>query len=403
MLGLHGCGGSSADSKTQQAPPPAPVTAVKALAEDIPDYRYYPAITQAVLEAQIVARVEGFLEQRDFIEGDDVVAGQRLYLIQQEEYIAGLIQAKAALANAEAELEFDRYTYEQTKRNYEGGGGTVYEVDEARASLRETEADVEAARAQVLNAELDLSYTEVIAPFDGRISETEVNIGNLVGAGTSAQELATLVMLDPMRVIFEPAGTELVQYLEAFPSTTVPVQITVRETGGEQQIFNGALDLVNNTVNQETSTFLARGVFANPDRLVLPGLYVSARVRIRTIEGAVMVPDEAMSSTPTSQYVYVVDSKQVLQKRTVQTASLYDGPRHVTSGLKAGDVVVVKGNPMMVRQGATVKVDLVDAHTFVTDQQKQEESATAESAGTSGSSSSTDDSTGDADGSSDGS
>ncbi|MCH2137360.1 MAG: efflux RND transporter periplasmic adaptor subunit, partial [Phycisphaerales bacterium] len=248
MLGPWGCGGSSDTTKATQAPPPAPVTAVKALGEDIPDFRYYPAITQAVLEAEIVARVEGYLEQRDFIEGDDVVAGQRLYLIQQEEYVAGLIQAKAALANAEAELEFDRYTFKQTTLNYEGGGGTVYEVDEARASLLEAEANVEAARAQVLNAELDLSYTEVIAPFNGRMSETDVNIGNLVGSGATAEQLATLVMLDPMRVIFEPAGTELVQFLEA-SSSTVPVQITVRETGGEQQIFNGALDLVNNTVN----------------------------------------------------------------------------------------------------------------------------------------------------------
>ena len=389
MLGSWGCGGSSDATKTAQAPPPAPVTAVKALAEDIPDFRYYPAITQAVLEAEIVARVEGYLEQRDFIEGDDVVAGQRLYLIQQQEYVAGLIQAKAALANAEAALEFDRYKFEQTKLNYEGGGGTVYEVDEARASLLEAEADVEAARAQVLNAELDLSYTEVIAPFSGRMSETDVNIGNLVGSGSTAQQLATLVMLDPMRVIFEPAGTELVQFLEA-SSSTVPVQITVRETEGEQQIFNGALDLINNTVNQDTSTFLARGVFPNPDRLVLPGLYVSVRVRLRTIEGAVMVPDDAMSATPTSQYVYVVDSKQVLQKRTVTTGPLYDGLRHVTSGLKAGDVVVVKGNPMAVRQGAKVTVDLVDAHTYAAKQSKEEEDAMGENAGTSSTTESTD-------------
>jgi len=99
------------------------------------------------------------------------------------------------------------------------------------------------------------------------------------------------------------------------------------------------------------------------------------------------VPDDAMSATPTSQYVYVVDSKQVLQRRTVKTASLYEGLRHVTSGLKAGDIVVVKGNPMAVRQGAKVKVDLVDAHDFVAKQQKQEQDAMAENAGSSSSSS----------------
>ena len=94
-------------------------------------------------------------------------------------------------------------------------------------------------------------------------------------------------------------------------------------------------------------------MFANPDEYVLPGLYVSIRVRLDTIKGAVMLPDAAFRSTPTSQYVYVVDSKNTLQRRTVKTGNLYNGLRQVTSGLKAGDVIVVEGNPMFVKQGGT--------------------------------------------------
>lgn len=378
---LFGCD-SSDSTKEPPKPPPAKVTCVKAIAEDIPDYRYYPGITQSVLEADIMARVEGYLEAMNFIEGDMVKAGQRLYLIQQEEYEADLIEARANLLNAQAQEDFSRLTLRNVQEAYAGGAATVYEVEEAQAQLKESVASVESFQAKVLNAELDLSYTDVVAPFDGQMGQTAIDVGNLVGPLENST-LGTLVMLDPMRVVFEPAGTELIEFLRARKSGTVPVQLTVQDQDGSPALYDGSLDLVNNLVNQSTSTFLARAVFANEKGYVLPGLYVSVRVRLRTIDGAVMLPDSAMASTPTSQYVYVVDSKQTLQRRTVKTGALYENFRQITSGLKAGDVVVVKGNPAQVRQGAKVQVDLVDAKTWVAQEKKSQSEAEAVSSGNS--------------------
>jgi len=386
LLVLTFCGmainaGCDSAYTTKPAAPPVPkVTCVKALSEDIPDYRYFPGITQAVLEADLMARVEGYLESRNFIEGESVEAGQRLFLIQQEEFEADLVEARANLLDAEAQAQFDRLTLRNVQEAFAGGAATVFEVEEAEAELKESLASVESNHAKVLNAELELSYTEVLAPFSGRMGETVIDVGNLVGPAINST-LATLVMLDPMRVVFEPAGTELIEFLKAIESDLVPVRMTVQQQGGDPVIYDGSLDLVNNLVNQSTSTFLARAVFANEKGYVLPGLYVSVRVRLRTIEGAVMLPEAALASTPTSQYVYVVDSSQVLQRRTVKTGPLYENLRQVTSGLKAGDVVVVKGNPIQVREGAKVQVDLVDATTWVQQEKDAQKKATSLSSG----------------------
>ena len=380
IIGSGGCGGDSSSTKPQAAVAPAPVTAVKAVSMDIADYRYYPGITQAVLEAEIVARVTGYLQERNFIEGDHVAAGQQLYLIQPQEYEADLLEAEAALGNANAQLKFARYTLEQTRVAFDGGAATVYEVDQATAAFEVAESLVETASAQLLNARLNLSYTKVIAPFEGQVGQTQVDVGNLVSP-TENTTLATLVMLDPMRVVFEPAGTELVEFLKADAESTILVQVTVNTSAGAMVTFDGALDLVNNVVNQSTSTFLARGVFTNSDEYVLPGLYVSVRVRLRTIDGAVMIPDAAMHSAPTSQYIYVVGSNDELERRTVTIGVMQNNLRQITAGLKAGETVVVKGSPANLRQGVKVKATVVEAAEFVTSQLKTEGAANPNKSG----------------------
>ena len=382
-FGMATVGCKKADASKKDAsttPPPPEVVAVKVISKDVPDYKYYPGITQAVIQADMVARVEGYLEERSFVEGSDVEAGQRLYLIQQDEYEAALAEAVASLAEAKANLSFERFTRDETARAMSKGAATEYEMDQAQANYEVGLARVASAQASLINAELNLSYTDVIAPFAGRIGDTKINVGNLVGPNMNTT-LATLVMLDPMRVIFEPAGNDLTDFSIAREAGNLDVQVTVAGTDGSKTEYNGVLDLIDNEVNQQTSTFLARAVFPNKKKQVLPGMYVNLRIRLRMLPNTMVVPDDAVRSGPRDQYVFIINSDDEIARQIVMTGSIYKGFRVIKSGLKIGQQVLVAGDPTKVKANVKVKVQLKDADAFVEEVNKKAMEAASTSSG----------------------
>jgi RND family efflux transporter MFP subunit len=353
-------GGCGKSTPPPAAPKKATVTVVPAENRDLPDHRRYPGTTQAVESVTLVARVEGFLERRLFEEGTTVAADALMFVIEPAPYEAQVLQAQGAVREAEAQVADARVVVERNRPLVESGAVSSQEFDAQLANLAVAEGALESARATMLEAEIQLGYTEVRSPIAGRVGERFVDVGNLVGAIGGPSQLATVVSLDPIRVVFEPAGREAADFLAAWPATTVPVIATIPGTTSSIEL-HGTLDLVDNTAASGTSTVLARATFPNPDGRVLPGLAVDLLVELGTLRNRIVVPDEAIRLDPQHAYVWVVDDGK-LARKTVELGAASNGLQAVT-GIDAKTEVVVEGNPMMLRTGAAVdsKSESIDA------------------------------------------
>lgn len=349
-LPLAGCGGGK--PAAPQAPPALPVTVVAAETQDIPNRRRYPGTTQAVMQVDLVARIEGFLEQRLFDEGSMVTKDEVLFVIEQPPYEADLLESDGAVLEAEANLRLTRADYERNAPLVESGAISRQEFDGLAADLATARGRLESARAARIDSEIQLGYTEVRAPFAGRIGQRLVDVGNVVGGVGDPSTLATIVQLDPMRVVFEPSGEEASQFLSLWPSTTVKVSISVPGVTDGTPI-EGELDLVDNSANSATSTFLARASFPNPDGRVLPGLVTELIVDLGDLKDCVVVPEASIYRDPQHSFVWVVEDDKLL-RQDVETGAQWNGMR-VVEGLKTGTTVVVTGSPLALRTGATVK------------------------------------------------
>ena len=355
--------------------PVLPMTVVKVEKRDIPDVRSYPGNTKAVLQANMVARVEGYLEKRDFKGGMDVKEGDLLFVIQQEPYEAKLVVAQAALLEAEVQVSFARTEYERNQPLAESGAISQQTWDGYVRNLESALAQFESAQADLIQSEINFSYTEVKAPFDGRIGRRLIDVDNLVGPGSGNEDLAILTQLDPMNIRFEPPGTELPEYLAKWPDTEIPVTVEFQTKVGAKS-YQGVLNLVNNVLNPASSTFAARANFPNPDKDILPGLFGEVQVHIGTLKDQLVIPGEAIYSELQLQYVWVVGSDDALKRKGVTTIMSYQGMMLVT-GLDEGDTVVVQGNPRGLVAGAKIKPTLTTTDKFIETQSKNAKAADA--------------------------
>lgn len=377
-FGVTGCSGSSTSDAGPKIPP-MPATTVKAESRDIPDIRTYPATAQAIQEVTIVARVQGILQERSFVEGSNIEKGAPLFLIEPEMYEASALAAKAQVFGAEVQLGFAREAYNRNEPLALTGAISQQSWDQYVANLEGALAQLEAAQASLIQAQLNVSYTEIAAPFAGRIGQRYVDVGNLVGPGQN-QKLAVVVQLDPMRVIFEPAGTELGDYLKAWPSTKVAVAVTFGSTSGPKT-FDGTLDLVDNTLNSGTSTFIARAEFSNADGTIYPGLFAKVAVTIGVLSGSIVVPPQAIFSELESNYVWTVSKDNTLTRTNVVLGLEFGGVRIVT-GLDVDTTILVEGNPYFLKEGAKIDPTLMTIDAFEK-KTKDDSSKTASSGNTS--------------------
>jgi RND family efflux transporter MFP subunit len=341
----------AAGCKSKGAPESAApeVTVANPDTESVTDYLEFTGNTVSTDSVSLVARVEGYLEKISFIDGRAVKKGQVLFTIQQDQYKAQLQQAKAQVAAAKAAVwhsttELARYT-----RLLKQDAATQTEVDHWRYEKESSEANLKSAEAQVILAQLNLDYTTIKAPFDGRIGRHLVDPGNLVGAMGQQTTLAEIDRIDPIYVYFTISERDLlrirarVQAKEtpSFQHRAIPAYFGLLNENGYPH--EGRVDFASISVAPTTGTLQLRAIFPNDELAILPGLFVRVRVPAQQHKEALLVPGDAVSFDQQGEYVLVVDDKNIVQRRSVKTGAQVGDKLVIDEGLSPQDRVVVEG------------------------------------------------------------
>jgi RND family efflux transporter MFP subunit len=324
------------------------VTVAQPGVQNVTDYLTFTGNTASADSVQLVARVEGYLEKLHFTDGALVKKGDVLFTIQQQLYQAQLVQAQAQLAAQRAALwhaqtEFKRYGHLLTE-----DAATQTEVDHWRFEKETAEAGVKGAQAQVSIAELNLSYTLVKAPFDGRLGRHLVDPGNVVGA-TGQTILAEIDRIDPLYVYFTIDERDLLRVAARRRAATreritqQPLPISYGLTNEEGYPRSGQLEFASLTVEPTTGTLQLRATIPNHDLSMLPGLFT--RIRVPTVErrGALIVPGDAVSFDQQGEYVLIVNDKNIVERRSVKTGAQIGEGLVIEDGLKPEDWIIVEG------------------------------------------------------------
>lgn len=341
---------SSSNSQPQNPPPPA-VTVSAPLEESVTRYDEFTGRFRAVERVEVRARVNGYLDEIRFTDGELVEKGDMLFVIDQRPYQIALEQARANLKNARTRLELAQKELERAKDLRSTGAVSQELIDRRNQEYLSAEAAVSSAEAAVHSAALDLEFTEVKAPVSGKISENFVSVGNLVSGGLSSATLLTrIVSLDPIYFTFETSEDKLIRYMKSgsFKSDVSitpeePQTVTSRLLGEERFVHEGTLDFIDNEIDQSTGTLQVRAVFPNNDLSLVPGMFAKARFSATGQHRELLIPDKAIGSDQAQRYVLTVDDSSKVSRKFVKTGSLYNNLRIIEEGLSKADRVIVDG------------------------------------------------------------
>jgi RND family efflux transporter MFP subunit len=418
LLISGGCGNPNAFVE----PPPPEVTVASPVKQPVTEYLEFSGMTQPMETVEIRARVRGLLTERHFVEGAEVKQGQLLLVIDEEPFQIQLDAARTRLREAEAALkeatvsrtrevaradvnlsrsQVDLATQEEQRiRNlFERKVATDADMDTAVATLKSrqaelestlahlsqaeatyetslltSEAKLESARIGVRDAELELSYCRMTAPIDGRISRSNVDIGNLISdAGTEV--LATIVKMEPIYVWATISESDLAQVphlrtqqtdiasasassdasdtakCESGSRMNVPAELAL--SGMTEFTRPGTIDYTDPGLDPATGTMRIRGVFENSDRQLIPGMFVRMRIEVAKNPAALLIPERALGTDQSGQYVLIVDAENTVQFRQVKARGLHGGLRVVEGAISTADQVIVEGL-LRARPGARV-------------------------------------------------
>lgn len=354
MVVLSGCEMSGATPLKAPEPPPPEVEVAHPTAKEVVDYFEFPGQTAPVGEVELRARVTGYIVKVNFTDGQDVRKGDVLFEIDPRPYQAALDQARGELARLQATRVKAETDLARSERLRPSGAVSEDEYEQHVAQLAIAKASIQTAEAAVRNAELNLEFTKVESPIDGRVGRKQITEGNLVQPGLDdSMILTTVVTIDPVYVYFDIEEPVLLKYLatiwqadgksllDRIEQLKVPVQIGLDDEDGFPHV--GQLDFVDNRVDRGTGTIQARGVFQNPNGYLAPGLYVRVRIPFGRPRPALLVPDRAIGTDLKDKYLLAVDAQNVVERRLVEVGSLHDGLREIESGIAPEDRIIVEG------------------------------------------------------------
>jgi len=352
--GLAACG----QSNTYVAPPPPKVTVAKPTEQKVTRYFEATGNAAAVNPANLVARVQGFLTEIKYADGAAVKQGQHLFTIEPEPYQLKLQQAQAAEASAEATAKQTEADFERQQELVQRQAASKAAFDNATANRDTAKARLLQAKADTKQAQINLDYTKVVAPFDGVVTARQVSIGELVG-GSGTQVLATIVQLDPIWVNFSASERDVLRVraeLQRRGMTRNDMIGTEAEVGLQTETgypHKGKLDYIAPTVSASTGTLAVRALLRNPNAPLLPGYFVRVRVPLDETP-ALLVPSVALGADQGGRYVLIVNTENTVEQRKVQVGPTVGEMAVIESGLQPDDRVVVAG---ILRANPGQKVD----------------------------------------------